>query len=32
VPTGKQKVAYIVNLIAQKLNQLQDVTYANAQS
>lgn len=32
VPTGKQKVAYIVNLIAQKLNQLQDVHYANARS
>ena len=32
VPTGKQKVAHIVNLIAQKLNQLQDLPYANAQS
>lgn len=32
VPTGKQKVAHIVNLISQKLNQLQDVRYANAQS
>ncbi|TXH67435.1 MAG: shikimate kinase [Thiothrix sp.] len=32
VPTGKQKVAYIVNLIAQKLNQLKDISYANAQS
>lgn len=32
VPTGKQRVGHIVNLIAQKLNQLQDVHYANAQS
>lgn len=32
VPTGKQRVGHIVNLIAQKLNQLQDVRYANAQS
>ena len=32
VPTGKQKVAYIVNMIAQRLNQLRDTHYANAQS
>lgn len=32
VMTGKQKVGHIVNSISQKLNQLQDLSHANAQS